>query len=339
NYLIDVKNLNISDSLCLNYINSKIIPQGSDINTFITDLNPWSFKVKGGNRGTSDIADVLKTILLETKDNDIAILVTDGIFSPGRGEPADAYLDRQQTEIKDAMSEYLNNYPNTAVVLYQLSSQFNGIYYNLIDRRISINEQRPYYMWIIGNIRQVNKLLKNIPEANIKGGGVQHSFSIVGGNMVVDYAISRGSGNFKLDRHSPKNTIVDLRKDTKGRAKEVRFSVDVNLSNLLLDDSYLTNRKNYELNPIAYKLTIASAPSNKKGFTHRFTFSSPNVHKGIFKTRLLYYIPEWVYDTNDDDGTTAVSGKTYGIKHQVLGVYEAYTLKNNYYTEFNINVK
>ena len=41
---------------------------------------------------------------------------------------------------------------------------------------------------------------------------------------------------------------------------------------------------------------------------------------------------------NDDNGSTAVPGKTYGIKYQLGGIYEAFTFENNYYTEIKINI-
>jgi hypothetical protein len=133
NYLTDIKISGISDSLNLFYINSEVIPQGSDIEDFILKLEPQSFQKKGGDLGTSDIANVLKSVLSETQENEITILVTDGIFSPGKGKDASQYLVNQQIGIKNSMAEYLKLYPNTAVILYKLSSQFSGYYYNKED--------------------------------------------------------------------------------------------------------------------------------------------------------------------------------------------------------------
>ncbi|MDO9635195.1 MAG: hypothetical protein Q7J05_09220 [Paludibacter sp.] len=129
NYLTDIKISNLADSLSLYYINSNIIPQGSDISDFIEKLEPNTFQAKGGNLGISDISNVLKSVLSETKENEIAILVTDGIFSPGKGKNAAEYLVNQLIGIKKTMAEHLSSYPNTATVIYQLSSQFEGFYY------------------------------------------------------------------------------------------------------------------------------------------------------------------------------------------------------------------
>ncbi len=338
NYLVDIKLSQITDSLNLFYINSEIISQGSDISAFIKDLTPASFKAKGGNRGSTDIADVFKSVLSETDENDISIMVTDGIFSPGRGVDADPYIVGQQTEIKNMMGNYLNRYPNTALLIYQLSSRFNGIYYNREDYKTTINTQRPYYMWVVGDIKHLNNLRSKVPDSKFKGGGVQNLFSITSGNQKVDYAVKMGSGNFSLDKKSPKNTIVNLRKDTKGKQNKVRFSVNANLSGFLLDDAYLLDDSNYEMNNNNYTLNIKKAPSNNHGYTHLFDLSSDNVHKGKLSIKLKSHIPQWVEDINDDDGSEHVEGKTYGIKHQVHGVYEAFTFTDNSYTEIIINI-
>ena len=171
NYLTDIKISQFSDSLNLFYINSEIIPQGSDISDFIEKLEPTKFKIKGGSLGTTDISNLLKSVLTETGSNEIAILVTDGIFSPGLGKDAEQYLVNQQIGIKSNMADYLKKYPNSAVVIYQLLSKFDGWYYNREDSKIKIEEQRPYYIWIIGETDLLNELIRKVPESKFKGSG------------------------------------------------------------------------------------------------------------------------------------------------------------------------
>ena len=63
NYLVDLKQIEVARALNLFYINSEILPQKDDINDFIEKLEPTSFQAKGGNRGTSDMALMMKDIL------------------------------------------------------------------------------------------------------------------------------------------------------------------------------------------------------------------------------------------------------------------------------------
>lgn len=338
NFLTDIKISDFTNSLNLCYINSNIIPQGSDISDFIEKLEPNSFKQKGGNRGVTDISNLLKSVFSETDENEIAILVTDGIFSPGIDKDAEQYLVNQQIGIKKNMADHLKKYLNTAVVIYQLSSQFDGWYYNREDSRSRINEQRPYYIWIIGNSDRVSELLLKVPQSKFKGSGVQNVFTITSGNKTVDYAIKMGSGKFDLDKKNPKTTINNLSKDTKGKQNTARFSVNVNLSCFLLDNNYLCNRSNYEISNKDFNLTISKAMTNKFGYTHQLNLSSQSVHKGIVSIKLKTQIPQWVENVNDNDGTRPTKGKTYCIKYQIQGIYEAFTVNNYYYTEIKIKI-
>ena len=338
NYLTDIKISQFTDSLYLFYINSDIIPQGSDISDFIEKLEPTNFKNKGGSRGTTDISNLLKCVLTETSPNEIAILVTDGIFSPGKGKDTEQYLVNQQIGIKSNMATYLNKYPNSAVIIYQLSSQFDGLYYNHEDVGTKINEQRPYYIWIIGNTDLISALIFKVPENKFKGSGIQNVFSITGGPKLVDYAVKRGSGNFNLDKKEPKTTIENFKKNTKGKQNSARFSVNANLSRFLLSENYLRNTSNYELNNNDFSLTICNSVSCDFGYTHQLNFESGSVHKGVISVKLKTIIPQWVEDINDNIGSIPVNGKTYGIKYQIHGVYEAFTISNNYYTEIKIKI-
>ncbi|MDR0603767.1 MAG: hypothetical protein LBG80_05630 [Bacteroidales bacterium] len=335
-YLSDIKISRITDTLNLFYINSTIISRGSDIADFIEKLEPSDFKQKGGNLGVSDIANILNSVLDKTSQNKISILVTDGIFSPGKkGKEASEYLINQQISIKRRMAEYLRRYPNTAVIVYQLYSNFNGTYYNNIDNGIKINEQRPFYIWVIGDAKQVSKLREKVPDSRFKGSGVQHVFTSISGNHLVAYALNPSVGSYKKSK--TQHTIENLEKDR--HTKQVKFAVDVNFSNLLLDSSYLTNLDNYENNS-RYTLKIEPNAKSGRGYTHtlRFTASDNRVHKGEVSVKLKAKLPDWVEDVNDDNGSTAVSGKTYGIKYQLGGIYEAFTFENNYYTEIKINI-
>lgn len=82
NYLSDIKIADLTDSLNLNYINSKEIPYGSDIADFIEKLDPATFQKRGGNRGSTDIADVLKMLLKVTSKENVSVLISDFMVLP-----------------------------------------------------------------------------------------------------------------------------------------------------------------------------------------------------------------------------------------------------------------
>jgi hypothetical protein len=340
-YLSDLKIAGITDSLNLYYINSKPIQFASVadqavIEDFINKLEPSSFQKRGGNRGTSDIANILKLVLKETHENNIAVLITDGIFSPGRGRNAQEYLVNQQIGIKGTMADYLKTHPETGIIMYQLFSKFSGIYFNNVDASIPLTETRPYYIWIIGKTKNLVEIRKSVPESKFKGGGLKRMFSIVPANTIIDYAIKQSSGNFEKSRNNPKTEIEDLSRDS--RSGKVRFAVNADFTELLLDDYYLTNSGNYNLSLNNYLLAIKKNNDNAK-YNHSLYFTSEKVRNGTLSVMLKMAVPKWVEEINDDIGTTALKGKTYGIKYQVNGIYEAYTIKSTDYTEIKITIK
>jgi len=335
NYLSDIMISGVSDSMNLFYINSRVIKFDLTLEDFIQKLDPTIFRRYGGNRGTSDIANVIGDVLNKTKKNEIAILVTDGIFSPGRGVNADEYLINQQIGIKRRMSDYLKKYPNTAVIVYQLSSNFNGTYYNKVDDRISLNEQRPFYLWVIGDAKQVSNLRNKVSDDRFKGSGVQNVFTAIAGNRQIKYALNPSIGTYEKSRIDTRS-IRNLKKDS--RTGKVQFAVNADFSDLLLDDSYLLNAANYDNNS-KYTLTVKPYTVQNSAYSHTLTFTATDrVYSGNISVKLKAVLPTWIEAANDDEGKTAIKGKTYGIKYQLGGVFDAFTFNNNYYTEIQINI-
>jgi hypothetical protein len=167
---------------------------------------------------------------------------------------------------------------------------------------------------------------------------VKNVFSITAGNKSVNYAVKQGSGNFKLDRKDPKKTIIDLKKMNKGKQDgNAIFSVNANLSGFLLDDSYLTDISNYELKGGGF--TLSSVTKGTNSYSHLLNLSSPRVPQNLsLSVKLLTKVPKWVADVNDDVGLAPKVGTTYGIKYQIEGLYEAFTVQNKHYTEITINI-
>ena len=62
-YLTQIVDNEVVDVINLFYINSKVIPLGNDIESFIHHVEPADFQKRGGKLGSSDIAVALDTIL------------------------------------------------------------------------------------------------------------------------------------------------------------------------------------------------------------------------------------------------------------------------------------
>lgn len=350
-YLQYIKIQNVCDSLNLFYLNSRIFPQGTvtDDNLevlkyFVERLDPNSFRLKGtvpgeNSRGTSDIDDLLRSIIKTTNENIISILVTDGIFSPGRGRNANEYIAAQKIGLMGTFSTLMDKINNAAVVLYKMESQFDGIYYDKIDTKIPFKGLRPYYIWVVGSAENIAELLNKVPNSKFNN-KPEEIFMISEVSHQPKYIVDDNFGNHKKNRNN--NYVVEgLTKDKSGK---VRFAVKVDFSGVLVDESYLSNPDNYFYNLNNYSLEIQKLDKNPK-YTHKLKFTSKDArpHPGVMSIKLKMEEPKWAESSNDNYGETPLDGKTYGLKYQLDGLYEAFTknMKDNqkYYNDIKITIQ
>ena len=129
------------------FINSKIIPISQSSKEFADKVQPTQFKKAGGNRGTSDLADIFDKVVPLSGDT-LCLLVSDMIFSPGKGQNADDYIKRQCNRIKEKLR---NVDSNVSMLLYRFEGKYNGTYYDKQDRKSSFNGVRPFFICAIGS--------------------------------------------------------------------------------------------------------------------------------------------------------------------------------------------
>lgn len=340
NYLVDLKQIRIAKELNLNYINSQILPQQDDINDFIEKLEPSSFKAKGGNRGSSDIALMIKDILSEMNDSVVSIFISDCIFSPGRGKNADEYLNNQQIGIKNYLGDYLYDHPQLAVVGYRCTSQFEGYCYDKNDSGKYYKGSRPFYIWLFGGQGALNRIRIEMQKNNRPLMGVENVFTVFAGGVDMPdscYAIKIKSGTFDLDKSDPKHSLKNLKADKGGR---VRFSVEVNYAPLILSDEYLCNTDLYELSDPKFELVSVERIKEYKKYSHVLTFETDHVHPSTLDIVLKTGVPTWPQQYNDDEGneiTEENADKTYGIKYMTDGIASA-IIRKDFYTRMTINI-
>lgn len=350
-YLSDIQYANIGEitdststknTLILNYINSKVLQQTPDLKEFIAALEPSDFKLKGGNRGTSDISNIISTILSQTGDNDVAMLISDCIFSPGKKykarDNADEYIVAQQIGIKSHIVEKLAQNPNFSIVVMRSISQFNGIYYNKFDEQQPINNTRPFYIWLMGDRSHLKSILDAVDINQMKGKGIQNIFMISNPVQELLYNISLptpGNGKYKLDNRT--KTISKVKVDGKGSNTRFQISISVDFSKTLLDEEYLTNPKNYLISNKAYNLEVFkySGPIKDK-YTHtiRLILTQPIISRGTINISLLNTTPQWINDYTDESGLDinlpGAMEQTYGLKYLLGGIIDAYSSSKNY---------
>jgi len=337
------------NTLELNYINSKVLKHPSDVEEFIKKLEPTTFRQRGGNRGASDMSDIIGKILEQTDKDNIAVFVSDCIFSPGKRykihDNADEYLVAQQIGIKNHIVEKLAENPDFAFVVLHLTSQFDGMYYNKFDERTPIKADRPFYIWLMGDKIRLAKLMEVVDKDKIKGSGTLHSYmmSKTGKKLIYGILPQESRGRFDLDRMNPKTTLVNAKTDGKGGKKQFQLAIGVNYADCLLDDGYLMNPDNYAVSNKAYALKIIKNNNPASSYTHiiKLDLTEPIISKGCIKISLLNKIPSWIENYTDTMGLNinaeGAMNKTYGLKYLIGGVYDAYAADE--YGTITINIK
>ena len=333
NYLTDI-NSGIFDGLHLNFINNIVIPRGSSIDDFIKKLEPSTFRVCGGNGGATDIAEIVKRVF--PSENDVSVLVSDCIISPGKGNNASEYLVNQQTGIKGFLM-HKKNLGQTGVVIYRMLGHFKGYYFDTVDHKKLYDGIRPYYIWVMGDIQHLKKM-REITEPKMKT-QPDEICVISMGDTKLKYNIVPAGGKYQIS-HSDRFTIEKLKnvKTTHGERAVVKLNAD--FSKMLQDDSYLTDVSNYEVSDKKYRVdNVIKTGSNQ----YIITISSPVVTKGSVYVRLKNRPPQWVNRCSDTDGgfpdPNAKLQKTYGLSYLIGGVYDAYTFNGDNLAEMKITIK
>ena len=322
------------------YINSDILPQKDDIQDFIQKLEPSTFKARGGNRGSSDIAQMISDIMKEMNDSVISIFISDCIFSPGKGKDANEYLNNQQIGIKRAIGEYFNKHSKLAITGYRCLSSFDGYYYDKNDASTYYRGERPFYIWLFGTQGALNRMQNEMAKNHCQLKGVKNDFTVFAGGMDVPdscYAIKIKSGNFDLDKSDPKHSIKNLKAD---KGERIRFSLEVNYAPVILSDNYLCDTSMYRLSDPKYRLVSVERIKEYKKYTHQLTFEADKVRPTTLEIELVTGTPNWPTIYNDEVGSTLNednTDKTFGIKHLTDGIAEA-MIRRNYYTRMVINI-
>ena len=350
-YLTELQISKLIDTLNLNYINSKVIPRGHDVETFIHNIEPVDFRKHGGNLGTSDIAVVLDSILQRHDKEDISIFISDCIVSPGKKyasspQSLNNYLLEQRTRIKKSFISALDKTNNDlSVVVCQLTSLFDGRFYNKFDQPKYYKGERPFYIWLIGSTSHIKQLQDKVTLEPLKGSGaeLENVYTLVASPKTVDYGILLAPrlGRFEPDRANPRTAIRNIRKENRGKQRGMfMFSFGANLNQLPLDESYVLNAAHYAVSNKDYALSVKEQRSGR--FSHIFSLSSQIASRGNLTIALKNQFPQWIACKTDSVGNDLVKDeateKTYGLKYLLEGVYDAFTARQKDYAVFKITI-
>lgn len=316
-----------SDTTELYYINSSIIPYNGNLNSYIKDLNPASFRQAGGNRANSDMGNIIAQVLGTVNENTVAVFVSDCILDLPSKDAKD-FLTNCEIRIKNEVINAQKKLPNLGIEILKLYSDFNGNYYNT-DGSVEVlnNARRPYYIWIIGDKNYLAKLNLEVPLSLL------NKYDL---NGTVSFTNESGIPFEIKNKALTGNTI-------KSRSGGYTATILVDLRTTLQPESVITDKGNYGFNNSNIVIDGVNTCSDKnKKYTHFITFKIPDGTQ-IAEECLTFYKPKlasWVSDSNDETGDNVKSNldKTTGIKYLIQGVADAYR-DEKACAKMNFNVK
>lgn len=320
------------------YINTDTIRRKETPKQFTNMLSPTAFAAAGGDRTNSDIMEIIDNVIKLTRKGEAAMFVSDCVFSPEPAADIAKALAKQQTDMRNALQKKSKYDPEFGVLLYRLTSDFHGIYYNKTNEKIPCDGPRPYFIWFFGDA----SILATVSDC-LSGMMTEAKALSLVGIPAYSYIPYRTLGSAHPYHYIP------IKANDRG-FETIRFVAD--LSAIPCGEAYLTDKDNYTCDGKNYSVHKITTYSNAKypGFNYQFTIrinGRENSHiastvAGISLKSMLHPLPKWVSDYDDPQGDDYDKGyrkglqRTFGLKSLVEGIAEFY--KDKTYCTFKMKV-
>jgi hypothetical protein len=331
-------------------------------------------KIDTGDTGNSDHKFIFTNAIKNAANNNLSIVVTDGIYSMGSSK-VKLTLGDVEKDIEKAFENALKQNELETVVL-KMTSNFKGSYYSESCKKkggTQIDQERPYYILLFGNKDVIAKALQEIVVIKDLEGYKEQARFLITKDLKVNYSLltkgeeKQGDYTVKISNQLYNvKEIEDAEKFSKSglllKDRYLQFGVAVDYSTLSIPSNYLINPLNYSIeNNTGYRVgeikTIKDLSKssqtykwiqnlNKKGnmnFTHIVVVKAKSKLYGDLKVNLDINFPSWIKETGSENDCEIKndSKTTFAFDRLMNGISKAYekvTGKNKFF-ELKINIK
>lgn len=330
-------------------------------------------QIAEGNVSSSDHQFIFKTAIENAINDNVSIVVTDGIYSVKGKNPSIVSVKIEQT-FEKALKE---NAIETMVL--KMTSNFKGTYYSETcksgHKAIKIDQARPYYIFLFGNKNVINKALDEIVIIDDLPGYEEQARFMITKDLNVHYTVlTRGEekkGSFRQVRGSNKNNSVvkeigDAEKFSKRgvllKDSYLQFGIAVDYSDSSIPESYLSNTSNYsiedntgysieEIKKVedldktgqSYKWIDTQNKRENFKYTHIIVVQGKEKLYGDLNLSLDINFPKWIANsgTTDDCAIRNDTTTTFAFDRLIMGISKAYDKTGNKedFFELKINIK
>ncbi|WP_041250122.1 hypothetical protein [Christiangramia forsetii] len=313
-----------------------------------------------GNKGSSHFEEILDRILENQEGDAISVIMADFIYSPEGESHVPSALNKLKTYTQNAFLKAGKN-DDLDTRIYRFRSNFNGLYYDNNNKKITNIEERPFYYIVIGPKNLLSLFNSEIASQLKDNSGFEDEalFTAANFNSIPIKVITSGNNGRIKTRGG------DLEVISYPKSGNLEFIALVDLEKLPVSQSYILDGENYKLSNPEFGINEVGVVKGKnikfsksgvvkmdpstlvdiKGekYTHAIKFSADGLVSENLNFSLQKRIPHWVEKANSDDDREIKSDsleqtKTFSFGHLVSGISEAYEQQSGSNKYFNITI-
>lgn len=347
------------------FVNNKIHPIDAQLDDFMDYLNPSRLSNLGNTR-SSNLADVLQTVIeQQTEDDKAAILLSDFVFSISNHQNVRSELTDQKYGITNIIHNNRLKERGLGILVMKFSAQFKGNYYSFDNKTIRLDEQRPYYLWVIGKVDLLKNFTNKYDVKGLKNFADAYVIYSAEDLQTPYYSILKSTeakGRFNLVSRGgdqPIRAIKDIQYSGRGE-QSFQFAVAFDASALPLEEDYILDPANYQITSNledqfevveVKKVSSRNVSPNDRGYkgsaTHYVVLQTNELAAGeqALEVQLLKQLPAWVMASSSDDDRSIGEGspeldKTFGFLDLIQGAAGDFKPKGSQQdTYFTLNLE
>lgn len=319
-------------------------------------------KVKVGDIGSSNHEFIFTKAIENAKNNNLSIVVTDGIYSVKNSNLNIVKVKIEQQFVKSLLENEIET------MVLKMRSNFKGSYYFEAKKMVPkfINQERPYYIFLFGNSRVIDKALNELVILDDLPGSINQARFLLTKNLRLNYSIltlgEEKIGSFRPNTYeSVVKEIGDAERCNRCPANEkfLQFGIAIDFNKLAIPESYLMDKTNYSIrdntgysiaeikriedlskNSITYKWIEKENKNKDFKYSHIIVVKANSRLHGDLSIALNNNTPGWIEKTGTDDDKDIKTdySKTYAFNRIMDGVSKAYQKVNKKQDYFKLNL-
>ena len=341
-------------------VNDAVYPFDKSYKEFIQSKNIFADTKNVGDPRYTDFTCIFDSILAKTGKNEVAVLVSDLIYSTPN--MAQVNCTKILNEAKSLTRSVFKGKTSKDVLIVKMLGDYDGPYYtyNSPNKGQDYKGTRPYYFVVVAapdvmqRLFNDKKYLECMAFDDRQGYEDLYCFS---NEKKVDYSVllSNKRNEGRVGAVRGQNLIHEVENIEADRNGTVTMTVAADLSGIIVPEKALLNPKNYEITSLSgFKIkNIEKIKDNERDeklraipkATHFIMLTTQKkIAYETLKLRFKNELPAWVEKTNSDDDTnlysTGFSKTTYAFKYMMDGIHEAYygTVEDPSYFQIELKI-